>query len=89
MDTHIFKVLSQSEAQTITRLDGSQTQKSAVVLQELGNQYADSYVASLVGNQIRFSVGELVVAVLRFTTHEYAGNTYQDINIQEIYKLCN
>ena len=46
----LFKVVSQTEPTTINTKNG-QTQKSTVVLQETGDQFADSYVASLIGNQ--------------------------------------
>lgn len=87
MDTHCFKVLSQSEAVTITRQDGTTTQKSIIVLQELGGKYADTYATTMVGNQIRLTAGDLVIASLRFTTHEYNGQQYQDCTILEIYKM--
>lgn len=87
MNTQIYKVLSQTEAITITKQDGTQTQKSTIVLQELGNQYADSFAAVLVGNQFTLSQGDLVAAALRCTVHEYAGQYYQDVTVQEIKSL--
>jgi len=88
MTTSIYKVLSHSEAQTITKADGSTIQKSTVVLQELGGQYQDSFAAALLGNQIRFYSNDLVAANLRFQEREYNGNHYQDVTITEIRKLA-
>ncbi len=86
--TQIFKVLSQSEAININRQDGTTTQKSVIVLQELGGQYANTYSAALIGNQVRFYSGDLVAASLRFTTHEYQQQHYQDVQITELCKLA-
>lgn len=80
----LFKVVSQSEPVSINTQNGA-TQKSTIVLQEAGGKYEDSYVASLIGNQLRFNPGERVWASLRFSAREYNGSTYQDITIQEIF----
>ena len=88
MQTSIFKVVSQTETVNITRQDGTQTQKSTVVLADLnGSKYPDTFAATLLGNQVKFYPNELVVANLRFSSREYNGNNYQDITINEIYKL--
>lgn len=87
MHTQFFKVLSQTEAVTITRQDGTFTQKSTVVLQELGGKYENSYAAVLMGNQVVFTPGDIVFGCLRFTIHEYNGQQYQDVTISEIQSL--
>lgn len=79
----LFKVVSQSDPVTINTQNGT-TQKSIIVLQELGGKYEDSYVASLLGNQIKVFPGDFVWASLRFSARDYNGSTYQDITIQEI-----
>ena len=84
----LFKVISQTEPVSITTQNG-QTPKSAIVLQELGGKYENSYVASLIGNQMKVYTGDLVWASLRFSVREYNGSTYQDITIQEIIRLNN
>lgn len=78
-----FKVVSQSEPVSINTQNG-QMQKSTIVLQEIGGKYEDSYVASLLGNQIKFYPGDYVWAALRFSAREYNGSSYQDITIQDI-----
>lgn len=79
----IFKIIAQTEPQTINTQNG-QTQKSIVVLQELGGKYENSFAAALIGNQTKFSPNDIVYAALRFSSREYQGNWYQDITIQEI-----
>lgn len=82
----IFRIISQGEAQTINTQNG-QSQKSTVVLQELGGRYENTFAATLLGNQITLSANEIVAASLRFTVHEYNGQHYQDITIQDIIRL--
>ena len=55
--------------------------------QELGSQFANTYAAALLGNQVRFYSGDLVVAALRFTTHEYQQQHYQDVQVTEVRKV--
>ena len=85
--TQIFKVLSQSEAISITKQDGSTISKSILVLQELGGKFENSYVCALLGPQYRFAAGDLVIAALRFFHREHNGTPYQDITVQEIIKI--
>lgn len=79
----LFKVISQSEPVSINTQSG-QMQKSSIVLQEIGGKYEDSYVAALLGNQIKVYPGDYVWASLRFSAREYNGSNYQDITIQDI-----
>lgn len=78
-----FRVVAQSEPHSINTQNGP-SQKSTIVLQEVGGRFENSFAASLLGNQVRFLAGDLVLAALRFTTHEHNGLYYQDITIQEI-----
>ena len=79
----LFKVVSQTDPVTINTQNGT-TQKSTIVLQEFGGKYENSYVASLIGNQVKCYAGDIVWASLRFSVREYNGSSYQDITIQEI-----
>ena len=79
----LFKVVSQTDPVTINTQNGT-TQKTAIVLQEFGGKYENSYVASLLGNQAKFYAGDIVWASLRFSAREYNGSSYQDITIQDI-----
>ena len=80
---NIFKIVSQTEAVTINTQNG-QMQKTTLVMQEVGGKYADTFVAALIGNQVKFFKGDIVWAALRFSCRDYNGNTYQDITIQDI-----
>ena len=84
----LFKVVSQSDAISINTQNGP-SQKSTIVLQELGGKYEDSYVASLIGNQTKVYPGDFVWASLRFSARDYNGSTYQDITIQEIISFTH
>lgn len=84
----LFKVVSQSDAISINTQNGP-SQKSTIVLQELGGKYEDSYVASLIGNQIKVYPGDFAWASLRFSARDYNGSTYQDITIQEIISFTH
>ena len=79
----LFKVVSQTDPVTINTQNGT-TQKTTIVLQEFGGKYDNSYVASLLGNQVKFYAGDIVWASLRFSAREYNGSSYQDITIQDI-----
>ena len=79
----LFKVVSQTDPVTINTQNGT-TQKTTIVLQEFGGKYENSYVASLLGNEVKFYAGDIVWASLRFSAREYNGSSYQDITIQDI-----
>jgi len=79
----LFKVISQSEAVTINTQNGTM-QKSTIVLQEIGGKYEDSYVASMLGSQLKLFPGDFVWASLRFSAREYNGSQYMDCTIQDI-----
>lgn len=83
----LFKVVSQSEPVSINTQNG-QMQKSTIVLQEVGGKYENSFVASLIGGQVKVCPGDIVWAAPRFSAREYNGSTYQDITIQEIVPLA-
>ena len=87
----IFKVMAQSDAISVPsqKAEGGQISKCNIVLQELGGKYANSYVATVLGEQarVRFDKDDLVAASLRFSTREYNGQVYQDIVVNEIVKL--
>lgn len=87
---NLFKVVAQSPTiQVPSQMEGGQTSKCTLVLQELGGKYENAYAVTLLGNgaQCRFATGDMVAAVLRFTTHEYNGQWYQDVVAKEIVAL--
>ena len=87
----IFRVTAQSDTFAVPsqKAEGGQISKCNIVLQELGGKYANSYVATVLGEQarVRFEKDDLVAASLRFSTREYNGQVYQDIVVNEIVKL--
>ena len=89
----IFKVIGQSEPVMVQsqKAENGQTSKCTIILQEFGGKYEDTFVATMLGNtaQCRFYKDDLVVAALRFTAREYNGQTYQDIVVNDIYKIKN
>ena len=86
-----FRIKAQSETFAVPsqKAEGGQISKCNIVLQELGGKYANSYVATVLGEQarVRFEKDDLVAASLRFSTREYNGQVYQDIVVNEIVKL--
>ena len=83
----IYKVISQTNPIDINTQNGP-SQKSIIVLQELGGQYQNTYAAALFGNQVKFYPGDLVAAAFRFSAREHNGNYFQDVTINEIRKLA-
>lgn len=86
---NIFKVVSQSQPVGFTQKDGSMGTRCTIVLQEIGNQYEDSYACTMLGNlaQCRFYQIDIVFASLRFSHREYNQQLYQDVIAQDIVKL--
>ncbi len=73
METKILKVVRQGEA----------------FRRELGGKFENEYVCAMLGNlaACRFYEGDVVVATLRFSTHEYQGQTFQEILATDIVKV--
>ena len=87
MQTTFYRIIAQTEPVTITKQDGTATQKSTIVLQQLGGKYEDSFAATMLGSQVKFSPNDLVVANIRCSSREYNSQYYQDCIINEIRKL--
>ena len=91
METKIMKVVMQGETFLVDspKSENGKLAKCNIVLQEFGGKYENQYAAAMLGKdaQLRFYAGEMVVAKLRFQTHEYQGQVYQDILVQDIQKL--
>ena len=70
-------------------------QKCNIVLRELGgSKFENEFVCAMLGNlaACRFYEGDLVLATLRFSTHEFQSQdhglqVFQDILITDIVKL--
>ena len=94
METRILRVVRQGEAFSVqsAKAEGGQIQKCNIVLRELGGgKYENEYVCAMLGSlaACRFYEGDVVLATLRFSTHEYQGQTFQEILATEIRKLTN
>ena len=93
METKILKVVRQNEAFSVqsSKQDSGSIQKCNIVLRELGGKFENEYVCAMLGNlaACRFYEGDVVVATLRFSTHEYQGQTFQEILATDIVKIEN
>ena len=92
METKLLKVVRQGEAFSVqtTKSESGSLQKCNIVLRELGgSKYENEYVCTMLGNLVlcRFYEGDVVAATLRFSTHEYQGQTFQEILATDIVKL--
>ena len=60
------------------------------MLRELcGSKFENEYVCTMLGNLAGYRVyeGDVVIATLRFSTHDFQGQTYQEILATDIVKL--
>ena len=91
METKILKVVRQGEAFSVqsTKSESGAIQKCNIVLKELGSKFENEYVCAMLGNlaACRFYEGDVVIATLRFSTHEYQGQTFQEILATDIVKI--
>ena len=93
METKILKVVRQGEAFSVqsAKTETGTIQKCNIVLRELGGKFENEYVCAMLGNLAgcRFYEGDVVIATLRFSTHEYQGQTFQEILATDIVKIKN
>jgi hypothetical protein len=92
METKIVKVVRQGEAFSVqsSKQESGSLQKCNIVLRELGgSKYENEYVCTMLGNLAlcRFYEGDVVAATLRFSTHEYQGQTFQEVLATDIVKI--
>ena len=92
MEAKILKVVRQGEAFSVqsSKAEGGQIQKCNIVLKELGgSKFENEYVCAMLGNlaACRFYEGDVVLATLRFSTHEYQGQVFQEILATDLVKL--
>jgi hypothetical protein len=94
METMILKVVRQGEAFSVqsSKNETGEILKCNIVLRELGgSKYENEYVCAMLGNlaACKFYEGDVVMATLRFSTHEYQGQVFQDVLATEIVKIKN
>lgn len=91
METKILKVVRQGEAFSVqsAKAEAGQIQKCNIVLKELGGKFENEFVCAMLGSlaACRFDEGDVVLATLRFSTHEYQGQTFQEILVTELVKV--
>ena len=92
METRILKVVRQGEAFSVqsAKAEAGQIQKCNIVLREMGGgKFENEYVCAMLGNlaACRFYEGDVVVATLRFSTHEYQNQVFQEILCTDIVKV--
>lgn len=92
METKILRVVRQGETFSVqsNKQESGQIQKCYIVLRELGgSKYENEYACTMLGNLAvcRFYEGDVVVATLRFSTHEYQNQVFQEILATDIVKL--
>ena len=107
MEAKPFRVVRQGETFSVqsTKAEGGQIQKCNIVLRELGGsrsaegrlqgkKFENEYVCAMLGNlaACKFDEGDVVLATLRFSTHEFQGHerdlqVFQDILVTDIVKL--
>ena len=94
MQTMILKVVHQGEAFNVqsSKNETGTIKKCIIVLRELGgSKFENEYVCAMLGNlaACKFYEGDVVMATLRFSTHEYQGQVYQDVLATEIVNIKN
>ena len=87
----IAKVVTQTGAVYVPskKAENGQVAKSVIRLKELGGEFEDEYVCALFGNLAlcKFVAGDLVVAALRFQSHESNGQSYQDVVATDVHVI--
>lgn len=88
MNNIIARVVAQSQPVNVVTKSGDMA-KRFVRLKEIGGEFADEFLAVILGPlaTIDLAEGQLVSASIRFHIHENNGNTYQDVTIRDIVKL--
>ena len=91
METKILRVVRQGEAFDVQsqKAESGKIKKCNIVLRELGGKFENAYVCATLGNlaEQKFAENDVVAATLRFSTHEYQGQVFQEILATEIVKI--
>jgi hypothetical protein len=91
MQTKILRVVRQGEAFGVqsSKSEGGTIQKCNIVLREMGGRFENEYVCAMLGSlaACRFYEGDVVAATLRFSTHEYQNQVFQEILVTDIVKI--
>ena len=91
MQTKILRVVRQGEAFGVqsSKSESGQIQKCNIVLREMGGKYENEYVCAMLGPlaACRFYEGDVLAATLRFSTHEYQNQVFQEVLVTDIVKI--
>lgn len=91
MVTKILKVVAQGEPSYVPskKSENGQVAKCLIQLKALGGDYEDEFICTMFGNLAlcKFATGKVVVATLRFQTHDVNGTLYQDIVATDIVNI--
>ena len=91
METKILRVVRQGEAFGVqsAKAEGGTIQKCNIVLREMGGRFENEYVCAMLGSlaACRFYEGDVVAATLRFSTHEYQNQVFQEVLVTDIAKI--
>ena len=92
MQAKILKVVRQGEAFSVqsAKSENGTIQKCNIVLREMGGgKFENEFVCAMLGNlaACKFYEGDVVAATLRFSTHEYQNQVFQEILVTDIVKL--
>ena len=92
MQAKILKVVRQGEAFSVqsAKSENGTIQKCNIVLREMGGgKFENEYVCAMLGNlaACKFYEGDVVAATLRFSTHEYQNQVFQEILVTDIEKI--
>ena len=92
MESKILKVVSQGKAFNVQsqKAESGSIQKCNIVLKEMGgSKFEKEYACAMLGPlaECTFVTDDVVAATLRFSTHEYQGQVFQEILITDIVKL--
>ena len=78
------------QARPQVKAEGGSIQKCNIVLREMGgSKFENEFVCAMLGNlaACRFYEGDVVATTLRFSTHEYQGQVFQEILVTDIVKI--
>lgn len=92
MTTKILRVVRQGEAFSVPsqKQESGQIKKCSIVLREMGgSKFENEYACSMLGNlaQCKFYENDVVAATLKFSTHEYQGQTFQEVLVTDVQKI--
>ena len=91
METKILRVVRQGEAFGVqsSKSESGTIQKCNIVLREMGGKFENEFVCAMLGSlaACRFYEGDVVAATLRFSTHEYQNQVFQEVLCTDIVKL--